>query len=84
MRIGTGSGRPRLGHRREAVVEKISRLYGTFATPVAYLIDEEGTIAADAAVGVEPILALLSNTRAAANGAGQAPRREKEVVPLRR
>jgi len=40
---------------------EISRLYGMFATPIGYLIDEEGIIAADVAVGAEPIMALLSN-----------------------
>lgn len=35
-----------------------SRDYGMFATPIAYLIDEKGVVAADVAVGVEPILAL--------------------------
>jgi hypothetical protein len=29
-----------------------------FATPIAYLIDEEGIVVDDVAVGVEPILAL--------------------------
>jgi len=39
---------------------EISRRYAMFATPVAYLIDESGTIQQDAAVGVEPILALMA------------------------
>jgi peroxiredoxin len=39
---------------------EVSRLYAIFATPVGYLIDEQGVIAADVALGVEPILALLS------------------------
>ena len=39
---------------------EISRLYGIFATPVAYLIDEMGIIKQDVAVGVEPIQALLA------------------------
>jgi peroxiredoxin len=38
---------------------EISRRYAMFATPVAYLIDEQGVISHDAAVGVEPILALM-------------------------
>ena len=38
---------------------EISRLYGMFATPIAYLIDEEGIIAAPVAVGPDRILALL-------------------------
>jgi peroxiredoxin len=37
---------------------EISRRYATFATPVGYLIDENGIIAAELAIGVEPILAL--------------------------
>lgn len=39
---------------------EISRDYGIFATPVAYLIDEQGIIAADVAVGHEAILALAT------------------------
>jgi len=31
-----------------------------FATPMAYQIDESGMIAAEVAVGVEPILALMA------------------------
>ncbi len=38
---------------------EISLLYGMFATPMTYLIDERGLILNDVAVGVEPILALL-------------------------
>jgi peroxiredoxin len=37
---------------------EISREYGMFATPIGYLIDEQGVILRDVAVGVEPILAL--------------------------
>jgi hypothetical protein len=40
---------------------EISRRYAMFATPVAYLIDVRGVIANDVAVGVAPILALLSD-----------------------
>ncbi|MBV9358413.1 MAG: redoxin domain-containing protein [Chloroflexi bacterium] len=39
---------------------EISRQYGMFATPIGYLIDEEGIIAADVAVGPAAILALAS------------------------
>jgi peroxiredoxin len=53
---------------------EISRQYAMFGTPIGYLIDEEGIIAADVAVGVEPILALLSgkepSTGIQGNGAG--------------
>jgi len=38
---------------------EISRRYAMFATPIAYLIDENGVIAQDVAVGVDPVLALL-------------------------
>jgi peroxiredoxin len=37
---------------------EISLKYGMFATPIGYLIDEQGVLVSDVAVGVEPILAL--------------------------
>ena len=37
---------------------EISLQYAMFATPIAYLIDEQGILASDVTVGVEPILAL--------------------------
>ncbi|HEX9927727.1 MAG TPA: redoxin domain-containing protein [Pyrinomonadaceae bacterium] len=40
---------------------EISRLYGMFATPIAYLIDETGVLKADVAVGEEAILRLLTS-----------------------
>ena len=40
---------------------EISRLYGMFATPVGYLIDQDGVIAADVAVGADGILALANH-----------------------
>jgi peroxiredoxin len=39
----------------------ISRSYAIFATPAAYLIDEDGVIARDVAVGVEAILQLMDS-----------------------
>ena len=42
---------------------EISRRYGIFATPVAFLIDEKGVIARNVARGVEEILALAANAR---------------------
>jgi peroxiredoxin len=61
---------------------EISREYARFGTPIAYLINEEGLIAADVAVGVEPILALLSGAVVPTNGNGKGkatpPRRGKE------
>ena len=47
---------------------EISRLYGMFGTPIGYLIDEEGIVAADVAVGLEPILALLSGVAGRTDG----------------
>lgn len=38
---------------------EISREYGIFATPVAFLVDEWGVIAADVAVGTDEIMALV-------------------------
>jgi peroxiredoxin len=61
---------------------ELSRAYGMFATPIAYLIDEDGVIAAEVAVGVEPILSLLSGA-APVNGRRKAPRGQ-DVLPLRR
>ena len=46
---------------------EISRLYGMFATPIAYLIDEAGIITHDVAVGVEPILDLMADMNNQAN-----------------
>jgi peroxiredoxin len=38
---------------------EISKLYGMFATPIGYLIDKNGVIEKDVAVGPEPILELV-------------------------
>jgi peroxiredoxin len=38
---------------------EVSLLYGKFATPIAYLIDEQGVLATDVVVGVWPIRAML-------------------------
>ena len=37
---------------------EISLQYAMFATPIGYLIDEQGVLLSDVAIGVEPILAL--------------------------
>jgi hypothetical protein len=55
---------------------EISRLYGKFATPIGYLIDPEGIIAADLAEGREEVLALASRARGGGDG--------KEVKPWQR
>jgi peroxiredoxin len=52
---------------------EVSRDYAMFATPIAYLVGEAGVIAADVAVGGEPIRALLA--RIEAEGAAPAVRR---------
>jgi peroxiredoxin len=46
----------------------LSRDYGMFATPIAYLIDEKGVIAANVAVGRDAILALASLESSEAEG----------------
>jgi hypothetical protein len=51
---------------------EISREYGMFATPIAYLMDEQGMIAAEVAVGVEAVLALMV-------GKGQVMREQLQV-----
>jgi peroxiredoxin len=51
-----------LGYPFPVLLQKsweVSKLYGMFATPIGYLIDEEGMIAKDVAVGAEPILDLV-------------------------
>jgi peroxiredoxin len=47
---------------------EVSRDYGMFATPVAYLIDAAGILARDVAVGLEPILTLFAEAARPANG----------------
>jgi methylamine dehydrogenase accessory protein MauD len=47
---------------------EVSLRYGMFATPIGYLIDEQGIIVKDVAKGVEPILALASGTAVPDNG----------------
>jgi peroxiredoxin len=47
---------------------QLSRQYAKFATPIAYLIDAEGRIAATVAVGVDAILALAQAEPAALAG----------------
>jgi peroxiredoxin len=53
-----------LGLTYPIVVQKqweISLKYGMFATPIGYLVDEQGILLSDVAVGVEPILALVQH-----------------------
>lgn len=44
---------------------EISKAYGMFATPIAFLIDEDGIVSAPVAKGPDAILALLSRGAAA-------------------
>jgi peroxiredoxin len=59
---------------------EISREYGKFATPIGYLIDEDGIIAKEVAISIEPILSLLSEPVNPANGKGNVSRRERELA----
>jgi peroxiredoxin len=43
---------------------QVSRQYGIFSTPVAFLIDEQGVVADKVAVGADAILALADKGRA--------------------
>jgi peroxiredoxin len=63
---------------------ELSRAYAMFATPIAYLIDENGVIAADVAVGLEPILALLARAAAQTNGKKTRSRSHTKEAPRRR
>ncbi|HMF13107.1 MAG TPA: redoxin domain-containing protein [Gemmataceae bacterium] len=56
---------------------EISLQYGMFATPIGYLIDEQGMIARDVAVGVEPILALADESAGARTGVEPSRNGEK-------
>jgi peroxiredoxin len=41
---------------------EVSLKYAMFATPIGYLIDEQGILASDVAVGIEPIMALAEES----------------------
>ena len=45
-----------------------------FATPIGYLIDKQGTVVRDVAVGVEPILALADEAAGAQHAGDEASR----------
>lgn len=59
---------------------EISRKYAKFATPVGYLIDEQGILASDVAVGVGPILALADEPVRDASAAAESLLHEKEYA----
>jgi len=58
---------------------EISLLYAMFATPIGYLIDEQGVLASDVATGVEPILALAARPSVSTNG--EHPSRPASLGP---
>jgi peroxiredoxin len=60
---------------------EISRAYGMFATPIAYLIDENGILAHDVAVGGEAILELadLAGSKLATECVRSDMRRRREA-----
>ena len=63
---------------------EVSKAYAKFATPVGYLIDAEGIIDKEIAIGVEPILALLAPPAVApTNGKGKVPHSNKELARRR-
>jgi len=71
-----------LGLTFPIVVQKqweVSLKYGMFATPIGYLIDEQGVLLSDVAVGVEPILELAG---AEPDVAHQPSRNGKEVAAV--
>jgi peroxiredoxin len=59
---------------------EVSLKYAMFATPVGYLIDEQGILASDAAVGVGPILALVGESLSESSAAAPSPRKDEEVA----
>jgi peroxiredoxin len=48
---------------------ELSKRYGIFATPVAFLVDEEGVIARDVAIGADAILELAEHDLVTGHGA---------------
>ncbi len=50
---------------------EVSRKYGIFATPVAFLVGEDGVIKSDVAKGVNEILALAGAASAAKKAGAQ-------------
>jgi len=60
---------------------EVSLLYGMFATPVGFLIDESGVVIAGVAKGVQPILDLASTAGVPAeNLPRQSADRGREVA----
>jgi peroxiredoxin len=79
----TGAKADALGLSYPIVMQKqweISKQYGMFATPIGYLIDEQGIIAKDVAVGVKPILALANHRLSAAAEREPTPHRKEAAL----
>ncbi|MFO1095352.1 MAG: redoxin domain-containing protein [Planctomycetaceae bacterium] len=73
----------RLGLTFPIVMQKqweLSMKYGMFATPIGYLIDEQGVLLSDVAIGVEPILALAKPSRLTAAADGNPARSHEEYA----
>ena len=51
-----------------------------FATPIGYLIDEQGVLLSDVAVGIEPILELARRSEAAASTFEDRTLSDRELV----
>jgi peroxiredoxin len=80
---GTAAKAKALGLTFPIVMQKqweISLKYGMFATPIGYLIDGQGIVVKDVAVGIEPILALADETAAAAAEMDPSLRRREAAL----
>jgi len=60
---------------------ELSMKYGMFATPIGYLIDEQGVLLSDVAVGVGPILALANEPRRTVNADPSRNGKELALTP---
>lgn len=61
---------------------EVSLKYALFATPIGYLIDEQGILASDVAVGVGPILALADHAVHELNAGESRPIEEKQALTI--
>jgi peroxiredoxin len=61
---------------------EVSLQYAMFATPVGYLIDEQGILASDVAVGVGPILALADKGVHESYAAESRPRAAEQALAI--
>jgi peroxiredoxin len=61
---------------------EVSLKYGMFATPIGYLIDEQGILASDVAVGVGPILALAGEDMNESHAAESWPHVAEQAVAI--